>query len=620
MSGAPTWAAAATTKRPGVALDSSGRVAVVGETESSNFPTKNGYDTSYGGGACSGGPCDDVFAAELTVDGSNLRYATYLGGGNDDEGTGVAVDSGGNILLTGRANSGYPTKNGYSSTFGGGWDMVVSKINPGATGSSSLLYSTFLGGTATERGYAIAVDSSNNVYVAGSSYNSGFPMKNAYDSTHNGNADVLVVKLNPATSGTASLLYSTYLGGSGGEEGLGIAADNAGNAYVTGYASSGFPLVNAAQATYGGNKDAFVVKLNTTVSGSAGLVYSTLLGGSADEYGTAIVQDGANGISVTGWTKSDTYPTKNPTQAARGGDSCTTLPCKDAVVSQLDLSAAPANQLTFSTYLGGASDEEGRGIARTSDGALYVAGVTFSATSGGNGQSDTFVSKIAPDASTSGPAPYDESYTYDSIGNLTSKAGVSYGYGANGNGTGAGPHQARTVGVQSYQYDANGNLLSGGGRTLTWDTENRISSVTVDGVTESYSYDADGERVTKTRGGVTTIYLEGVWEEALGGASTSYYLLNGQAVALRDSVTNQVSSLVGDHLGSVSLLLTASASGAPLVSQQFFMPWGQVRGSGITQTSLNYTGQRLDGTGLLYYHARYYDPVLARFVSVQRLT
>jgi RHS repeat-associated protein len=137
------------------------------------------------------------------------------------------------------------------------------------------------------------------------------------------------------------------------------------------------------------------------------------------------------------------------------------------------------------------------------------------------------------------------------------------------------------------------------------------------GITESYIYDADGERVAKTVSGVTTVYFLGLWEQTVGGASKLYYTFNGQVVAMRDTSTNTVTYLHGDHLGSVSL---ATNSSGQVVSRQDFDPWGKARGaSTIAQTSLNYTGQRLDGTGLLYFHARYYDPVLARFVSADTI-
>jgi RHS repeat-associated protein len=216
------------------------------------------------------------------------------------------------------------------------------------------------------------------------------------------------------------------------------------------------------------------------------------------------------------------------------------------------------------------------------------------------------------------PPAYDETYTYDAIGNLLSKPGVGvYGYGLNGNGTGVGPHQVRTIGGAPYSYDANGNLLSGGGRTYTWTPDNLPATVTSGGVTESYSYDADGERVRRAAGDGTTISVEELWDERTDGWWHSRYLFNGQVIGEHDNWTGgTVTYLHGDHLGSVSL--ATNGSGAA-VSKQDFDPWGKVRSGGVGTTSLNYTGQRLDGTGLLYYHARYYDPVLARFVSADSI-
>lgn len=207
-----------------------------------------------------------------------------------------------------------------------------------------------------------------------------------------------------------------------------------------------------------------------------------------------------------------------------------------------------------------------------------------------------------------------QSYSYDSIGNLTSKAGVSLTYGSTGAGTGAGPHQARSVGGSAYSYDANGNLTSGGGRSYSWDGFNRPSTVTSGGVTESYTYNADDARVKKVRGGMSTYYLEGIWEEDSTGAVRKYYTLAGQAVAMREvsSSTNTISYLQSDHLGSVSL--TTNTSGVVGASQEFDL-WGTVRSGGISQTKRNYTGQILDDTGLLFYTARYYDPSISHAIS-----
>ncbi len=207
-----------------------------------------------------------------------------------------------------------------------------------------------------------------------------------------------------------------------------------------------------------------------------------------------------------------------------------------------------------------------------------------------------------------------QTYAYDTIGNLTSKAGVSMTYGAGTNGTGAGPHQARSIGGATQTYDANGNLTSGMARTIAWNNENLPSSVTSGGVSETYGYNADSLRVKKVRGTVTTIYLEGLWEQTSSGTTRRFYTLNGQVVAVRTNAgsTNTVSYLHGDHLGSISVTTTSTGTAEP---RQEFDPWGKVRSGGITATTRNYTGQILDDTGLLFYNARYYDPAIGRFIS-----
>ncbi|HEX2912230.1 MAG TPA: RHS repeat-associated core domain-containing protein [Chloroflexia bacterium] len=212
---------------------------------------------------------------------------------------------------------------------------------------------------------------------------------------------------------------------------------------------------------------------------------------------------------------------------------------------------------------------------------------------------------------------YDASYSYDQIGNINSKAGVSYSYPAAGS---ARPHTPTVVGGQVYSYDNNGNLQSGGNRSYSWNVENKPVSITSPSSifqAEAYTYDGDGERITRTVGGVTTAYLGGgLWEEVVAGNGTgntkSLYQFNGKTVALRDSSTAIVSYLHADHIGSVSLVTNASGTAT---SQQEFTPWGSIRSGGVSETTLGYTGQRLDGTGLMYYHARYYDPAVGKFAS-----
>jgi RHS repeat-associated protein len=171
------------------------------------------------------------------------------------------------------------------------------------------------------------------------------------------------------------------------------------------------------------------------------------------------------------------------------------------------------------------------------------------------------------------------------------------------------------VGGQTYSYDANGNLLSGGGRSYVWNAENQPTSITSGGVTETYQYDADGNRATRTRAGVTTTYAWGAWEQ-VGTNAKKLYQFNGRVVAQRDGTTNAVIWIHPDHLGGSFITTTGSAA---ISESLVYNPWGQTISAGITQTSLNFTGQRLDGTGLLYYNARYYDANLGRFISADTI-
>jgi len=218
------------------------------------------------------------------------------------------------------------------------------------------------------------------------------------------------------------------------------------------------------------------------------------------------------------------------------------------------------------------------------------------------------------------PPASDESYSYDNIGNITAKSlvgspVVSYTNPAGGQPR---PHTPSAVAGAAYTYDNNGNLLTGGSRSYVWNYDNKPSSVTgVDLVQETYQYDADTNRVSSTRNGLTTFYL-GSWQENSNGVKNVYYLFGNNVVAMRiqDGSATGVTYIHGDQLGSISLVTSSIGT---IASLQFFDPWGKVKSGGIGQTTLNYTGQRLDGTGLLYYNARIYDPGLGRFVSADTI-
>jgi Bacterial Ig-like domain (group 3)/Beta-propeller repeat len=362
----------------GIAVDSAGNAYVTGDTYSPDFPTTPGaFQTALAGGR-------DAFVTKINPTGSALVYSTYLGGGivggseGDDVGTGIAVDSSGNAYVTGYTLSAdFPTTPGaFQTACGTGWcsDAFVTEINPEG---SALVYSTYLGGSGGDSGMGIAVDSTGNAYVTGNTYSTDFPTTPGAFQTAlaGGYYDAFVTKVNPTGS---ALVYSTYLGGNGDDSGNSIAVDSASNAYVTGYTdSTNFPTKNPLQATYGGNGDAFVAKINA--AGSA-LVYSTYLGGSGqDDYdhanqyqvGAIAVDSGGNAY-VTGYTGSTNFPT-TPGALKTTCGGCANY--GDAFVAKVN---PTGSTLAYSTYLGGRGIDAGVGIAVDSSRNAYVTGYTSS--------------------------------------------------------------------------------------------------------------------------------------------------------------------------------------------------------------------------------------------------
>ncbi|MCK5773158.1 MAG: SBBP repeat-containing protein, partial [Thermoplasmata archaeon] len=196
-----------------------------------------------------------------------LIYSTFIGGNSGDYGYNIDVDSSGNAYVTGQtyvSTTDYPTTTGaYDKTFNGGSDVFVTKLN---SAGSSLVYSTFLGGSKTDEGRSIAFDSSGNAYLTGftSDSTTDYPTTTgAYDRIHNGYTDVFVTKLNATGS---SLIYSTFIGGSSSDSGYGIAIDSSGNAYVTGRTidtDNDFPTTSGTyDSTFNGGYDVFITKVN----------------------------------------------------------------------------------------------------------------------------------------------------------------------------------------------------------------------------------------------------------------------------------------------------------------------------------------------------------------------
>ena len=390
----------------GIAVNAAGSAYVAGTTSSRNLPTTAGaFDRSYNGASTTVG--GDVFVMKLNPAGTALAYLTYLGGRGSESAGKIAVNGAGNAYLTGVSSStNFPTTAGAfdRSYNGGGGDAFVAKLNAAGT---ALAYSTYLGGSRSDSGGAVAVGKSGSAYVMGSTNSTDFPTTaRAFDRSYNGGGrdggkgDVFVLRLNAAGN---ALSYATYVGGRGSESGSGIAVDGTGRAYVAGSTySRSFPTTPGAFDTsfFRGDLDAFVTKLNA--AGSA-LVYSTYLGGKNGEYGEGIAVDRAGCAYVIGATGSRDFPT---TAGALDRSYNGNL---DAFVSKIN---AVGSALVYSTYLGGGELEEGEDIAVDRDGSAYLAGYTTSRgfpttprafdrryngnNSGGVPGSDVFVTKLRP--------------------------------------------------------------------------------------------------------------------------------------------------------------------------------------------------------------------------------
>lgn len=367
-----------------VAVDNSGNVYVTGVTGSNDFPVDG---TLFGSNAGD----TDVFVTKFSASGGTLIYSTYLGGGNTDGGEGIAVDSSGNVYITGfTASSDFPVASALFKSPAGDFDAFVTKLDASGSG---LVYSTYLGGNGYDRGYGIAVDASGNACISGFTESKDFPVTaSALFGNNAGDADAFVTKLSPSGN---DLVYSTYLGGNGYDFSRGIAVDIFGNACITGSTSSSdFPTASALFGSNAGDTDAFVTKLNALGSS---LIYSTYLGGSGGDGGNGITIDTSGNAYITGETQSNDFPTASALfqNHSPGG-------AVDAFITKLNSSGS---SLVYSTYLGGNGEDFGNAIALDTSGNTYITGKTTSANfptvsaifednAGGIGSLDAFVAKL----------------------------------------------------------------------------------------------------------------------------------------------------------------------------------------------------------------------------------
>jgi Beta-propeller repeat len=370
-----------------VEVDDDGNRYLAGFTLSRDFP---------GTRAAGPGGIVDAFVTKVSPDGDH-EWSVVLGGSRLDTATGLAVDGDGDVYVTGRTESeDFPTADALQPQLAGTGcnglpchDAYVTKLDR----DGALVYSTYLGGTLNDEGLAVAVDAEGSAYVAGNTDSRDLPTLSAFQDAFASTPcpgdlpcelDAFVSKLAPDGG---SLVYSTYLGGGAGDTAAGLALADDGTAFVTGTTRSpDFPVQRPLQGQIAGEAcgpppgspctDVFVTALAPDGSSAT---YSTYLGGTEPDAAGGIAVDGRGRAVLTGATQSADFPTARPLQAALANESCTSdTPeelCDDGFVTRLSPSG---RRLSFSTYLGGAAEDQGLGVAVDDAGHVYVAGRTDS--------------------------------------------------------------------------------------------------------------------------------------------------------------------------------------------------------------------------------------------------
>ena len=378
-----------------IALDAAGNIYITGYTSSTNFPIVGGLQTAIGG-------LQDAFVVKFNNAASTILYSTYLGGALDDRGTGIVVDQTGNVFVTGPAGSrNFPTRNPFQGLMGGGLaDAFITKFSP----TGALIYSTYIGGVGHDQAYDIAVDDEGNAHIVGFTTSINFPTAKALVDQFSGGADdAFVAKLNPAGN---ALVFSTYMGGTGSDNGVRVILDPERNIYFTGYTTStDFPITaNAYQPFPAGEFDAFLAKFS---SDGQEVPFSTYIGADGSESGVGLALDPAGNIYLAGFTSSFQFYTVNPVQRLLNNGAAVLT--RDAYVMKFTPDLAT---ILYSTYLGGAENDGAVGLAVDAGGNAYLVGYSLSDNfpvanafqPQRNGGQDGFIAKInADDIKTSSP-------------------------------------------------------------------------------------------------------------------------------------------------------------------------------------------------------------------------
>jgi hypothetical protein len=364
----------------GIGVTQSGTVYLTGSTTSANFPMKNGYQVTAGGG-------QDTFLATLIPGGSGFSYSTYFGGTGNDYSNGMTIDSSTGIAyITGSSTStNLPTKNAYQTTLSGQQDAFVSGINPSLTGTAGLVYSSYLGGSGVDIANSITLLSADwgvTLYIGGETTSTNFPTKgnpHPMQDQFLGTQDGFVAAFFPFSIGASSLYYSSYLGGAGMNSVTTVGICDTGCLYAVGWTdNSFFPMMLTPYQSYQGGIDTFFVRI--APSGYS-QYFSTFLGGSSDDYPNNMYSDYHSGTAViTGYTTSSNFPVKNSVDSSING-------LKDVFAVRVNPFVMPdpdnplhpyANFMLFSSYLGGSGNEIGRGITVDDYGGVLITGETTS--------------------------------------------------------------------------------------------------------------------------------------------------------------------------------------------------------------------------------------------------